>query len=301
MSDEGKKDDMLVEEAGHGPSSKTLEEIVQAKTGILVCIPNMGSEVSTPLVHFIASLTFKTIDPECPWFFKVMMPNDLSPVEFARNHCVREFLKDEFYKRLWFIDADMVPPGNACDLLEHDDPMVSGMTYIWSGEKVDSDGFYKAPGLKINAFSWRPESRDFISMLPKSTGDAFYCDAAGTSCLVVRREVFLDVPEPWFRVPRDPYGAALRSEDLEFTRTATSRGHQCLYMPKVQFGHIKKVDLRQVLNYGLASTRGVMEKLRDKVDPTLAEQLPQIRFPGERPAPAPTIPKDFKIVEGAGA
>lgn len=278
----------------------SLEEILKRKTGIHVCIPNMGSQVSTPLVHFIASLSFKTIDISCPWFFKVSMPNDLSPVEYARNQCVKEFLKDPFYKKLWFIDADMVPSGNALDLLDFDEPMVSGMTYIWTGEKLDNEGFYKPPGLKINAFTWRPETQDFISMIPKPTGDAFYCDAAGCATLIVKKEVFLDVPEPWFRVPRDPYGAALRSEDLEFTRLATSRGHKLIYIPKVQFGHIKTVDLRQVLNYGLASMRGMVERTKAVVDEKTAATLPDIRFAGERPDPA-KAPKTFEILKGAQA
>lgn len=277
---------------------KTLDEILKTKTGVMVAIPNMGAEISTPLVHFISSLTFRTIDPDCPYFFKVIMPNDLSPVEYARNHCVKEFLKDEFYKRLWFMDSDMYPPGNVMDLLEFSEPMVSGMTYIWTGEKLDSDGFYRPPGLKINAFKWRPESKDFISLVPNPTGDAFYCDAAGAACLIVNREVFLDVPEPWFRVPRDPYGAALRSEDLEFSRMATARGHKLIYVPKVQFGHIKQVDLRQVLNYGLSSTRGIVNSLKGKMDQKHAAMLPDIRFAGERPAPTPAAPKDFELIKG---
>lgn len=277
----------------------SLEDILKRKTGIMVCIPNMGSQISTPLVHFIASLSFKTIDLECPWFFKVSMPNDLSPVEYARNQCVKEFLKDPFYKRMWFIDADMAPPGNALDLLTHDEDMVSAMTYIWTGERLDSDGFYKPPVMKINAFMWRSETQDFISMIPKPTGDVFYCDAAGCASLIIKKEVFLDVPEPWFKVPRDPYGAALRSEDLEFTRAATSRGHKLLYTPKVQFGHIKTVDLRQVLNYGLASMRGMVEKVKTLVDDKTAKELPTIVFNGERPAPAKNVPKTFEVLRGA--
>jgi hypothetical protein len=284
-------------------SDKTPEELLAKKTGVMVAIPNMGSEVSTALVHFVSTLMFKTIDTDCPWFFKVMMPNDLSPVEYARNHCVKEFLKDPFYKKLWFIDSDVVPPLNAIDMLDFSDPMVSGMTFIWTGEKLDSEGFYKPPSMKINAFTWRPENQDFLSIVPKPSGEAFYCDAAGCAALVVNREVFLDVPEPWFRVPRDPYGATLRSEDLEFTRAATARGHQLLYVPKVKFGHIKKVDLQQVLNYSLACSRGATEVLKSKM---VCEEdkamVPDIRFAGERPAPEPKhAPKDFELMKGAKA
>jgi hypothetical protein len=248
---------------------------------------------------FVQQLAFKTIDSECPYFFKVFMPNDLSPIEWARNQCVRAFLEDPYYKKLWFIDSDQIPPFNALDLLDYDVPLCSGMTYIWSAEQFDDEGFYKPPYMKINAFDYRPEHDDFTSKLPTNNGSVFECDAAGSACLVIRRDVLETIPEPWFRTIRDPYGKTLRGEDLDFGYRCTKMGYRTLYVPRVQFGHIKEADLKQICTYGMASMRAVVEQVSSLPDDKVRAALPQVRFPGERPRKTEgDVPVTLKVMEG---
>lgn len=274
-----------------------VNEILRKKIGIMVAIPNMGSKICTPLMMWIQSLDFKTIDAACPYFFKVFMPNDCSPVEYARNQCVRAFLADPFWKKLWFIDADMNPPFNALDLLDYDAPIVSGLTYIWHGEDWRGDGTYRPPYMKINAFDYQPESEDFKSKLPPRDARVFECDAAGSACLVIRRDVLEDMPEPWFRTPRDPYGQTLRSEDLDFGLRCMRSGRRTLYVPKVQFGHIKEVDLSHITKYGMASLRTVIDQIKALPPEQQIAALPDIRFPGE-PEKEQVGPKSLAIVHG---
>src|SRR3972149_2539557 len=100
----------MIEDADLSPEAR---EILSRKTGVMVAIPNIQAHINTALAIWLIQLSYKTIDAECPWFFKIHVPNDYTPVEYARNMCVREFMKDPFYKRLWFIDSDMIPPNNA--------------------------------------------------------------------------------------------------------------------------------------------------------------------------------------------
>lgn len=280
-----------------------VNEILRKKTGVMIAIPNLGSKIVTPLMMWIQSLDFKTIDAECPYFFKVFMPNDLHPIEWARNQCVRAFLADPYWKKLWFVDADMNPPFNALDLLDFDAPLVSGMTYIWSGEKFSDDGFYVPPFMKINAFDYRPDHDDFRSRLPSADGKTFECDASGAACLVIRRDVLETMPEPWFRSPRDPYGATLRGEDLDFGLRAMKHGHKTLYVPRVQFGHLKEADLKQICTYGIATGRSMLQAL-DKLPPEqvvgrIKEVLDKMNFPGERPAEVERAgPKTLEVIQG---
>lgn len=275
------------------------------KTGVMVCIPNLGSRVHNALTFWLIGLGYRTIDPECPYFFKLYMPNDLTPVEYARNECVREFLKDPFYKKLFFIDSDTIPPANALDLLGYDDGMVSGLCHIWQGGDQDKRGFYVPPRMKINAFDFRPETDDFISKIPPPDGRVFYCDAAGAACLVIRRDLLEAMPEPWFRTIRDPYGAGLRGEDLDFCRRAGLMGIKVLYVPTVQFGHIKQVDMAEVIKYGIAARRSIMNELKkveaDKLIETV-KNLPDIRFGGEEPIEPiqehDEIPKSLEVIQG---
>lgn len=279
-----------------------MAEIMKDKTGVMVAVPNLDGNVSIALAHWWHYLGFRTVDPECKYFFKIHAPNGLYPHEWARNQCVREFLKDPLMKKLWFIDADMVPPAEALDLLDFDEPMVSGQTFIWMAETTDSDGFYKHPIMKVNAFKYRRSQDDFISIVPPNDGKAFYCDSAGAACLVIKREVLEDMPEPWFRTVRDPYGRMLRSEDLDFTKRATDRRHRLLYVPKVQFGHLKEVDLKQVTRYGTASMRDIIEQVKATDDPEkIKGALPDIVFSGERPREKKEEPVKLEVISGGAA
>ena len=277
-------------------------EFLSKKTGVMVAVPNLGGLMSTPLGMWLISLCYQTIDAQCPYFFKLHLPTDLTPIEYARNECVREFLKDPFYKKLWFIDSDMIPPGNAFDLLAGDEDMVSGMTYIWNSQSMNSAGEYVPPKMKINAFDFRPGHEDFISKIPNPDNRAFYCDAAGAACMVIKRELLENMPEPWFRTIRDPYGAGLRGEDLDFCKRAKDlMGTKVLYMPRVQFGHMKRLDLSEVTKYGLVSMRNVIDQVK-KTDPDkIKALLPDITFAGEKRAVDDSVPQDFKIVQGGKA
>jgi hypothetical protein len=293
----------MIEDADLSPEAR---EILSRKTGVMIAIPNIQAHINTALAIWLIQLSYKTIDAECPWFFKIHVPNDYTPVEYARNMCVREFMKDPFYKRLWFVDSDMIPPNNALDLLTYDDPIVSAMTYIWACEGPDKEGFYQPPRMKINAFDYRPQTEDFLSKLPAPDNRVFYCDAVGSACVVIHKSVLEAMPEPWYRTVRDPYGETLRSEDLDFCRRWTMQSEKkVLYVPSVQFGHAKLVDLRQVTTYGLSSMRNVIDRVRAAPNDQLAEMqkaLPIITFVGEKPkVEAVNEPHDFKVVQGGKA
>lgn len=282
-----------------------LEEFLKSKTGVLVAVPNLSGQIALGLSNWLQFLAYKTLDATCPWFFRVHAPNGLYPHEFARNECVREFLQDRRMKKLWFIDADVVPQENALDLLDFDEPMVSGCTNIWMNEHRDAEGFYKHPIIKANAFKYQRATDDFISIVPSNDGKPFYCDATGASCLVIKREVIDDMPQPWFRTVRDPYGKMLRSEDLDFTKRATDRRHRLLYVPAVQFGHLKEIDVRQIVWFGTAAMRDIIRTVKSADDlEALKRKLPDVSFPGERelvqPAKEEAAPK-LEVISGGAA
>ena len=285
------------------PGERTLAEeaeindILRNKTGIMVAIPNMASKIITPLMMWIQSLDFKTVDIACPYFFKIFLPSDHQPIEYARNQCVRAFLADPYWKKLWFIDSDMNPPFNALDLLDYDAPIVSGLTYIWHGEQWKDDGSYRAPYMKINAFDYQPETDDFKSKLPPHDARVFECDAVGSACVVIRRDVLEDMPEPWYRTPRDPYGRTLRSEDLDFGLRAMRRGYKTLYVPKVQFGHLKEVDLAHICKYGMYAVRTMVDTIRELPEDEQLAALPDIRMPGDKDEDR-AGPKSLALIQG---
>jgi hypothetical protein len=177
------------------------------------------------------------------------------------------------------------------------------MTYIWNGGTVDAKGVYIPPKMKINAFDYRPGYEDFISKIPPADNRAFYCDAAGAACLTIGRKLLEEMPEPWFRTMRDPYGAGLRGEDLDFCKRAKEMHNtKVLYMPQVQFGHMKFMDLSEVTKYGLVSMRNVINQVK-KADPaTVASLLPDITFQGENQEEQKHgVPQVLKVIQGGAA
>lgn len=270
----------------------SLAEALSRKEGIFVAIPNIGATISTPLAYLISALNFQTVDINSPYFFKVFMPNDVTPVEYARNVCVQEFLSDPYYKRLWFMDADAIPAGNALDLLNSpDEAIVSGMTMIWNCEELTPEGTYRPPTMKINGFRWKRKEDTFESLVPPRGSTGFHCDAAGAACLLIKRQVFEDVGSPWFRTLRDPMGRMLRGEDLDFCRRAMLKGHRVWYRPDVAFGHRKFIDLLEVTKYGVYLMKSLSDRIRG------GAEVPSIYLPGEKhQGPPPNAPANLEVV-----
>lgn len=144
----------------------------------------------------------------------------VSPVDNARNHIVEEFLKTD-YTHLLFIDSDTIPPADAITkLLAADKEIVSALTPIVEHDenrKNDSQGFYR----KYNVVGWHDKHvNEFIGLVP--------CKGAGSSCILIRRDVFEKMSKPWYRfVYQDDTGKkemqgkdVIIGEDIYFTARA---------------------------------------------------------------------------------
>lgn len=144
----------------------------------------------------------------------------VTPVDNARNHIVEEFLKTDC-THLFFIDSDTVPPKNALmKLLADDREIVSALTPIVEHDperKNDSNGFYR----KYNVVGWNDKHvNEYIGLVP--------CKGAGSSCILIKREVFEKLKAPWYRfVYEDDKGKTelggrplIVGEDIYFTARA---------------------------------------------------------------------------------
>lgn len=135
----------------------------------------------------------------------------VSPVDNARNHIVEEFLKTDC-THLLFIDSDTVPPKNALKkLLAADREIVSALTPIIEHDenrKNDSNGFYR----KMNVVGFNDKHvNEYIGLVP--------CKGAGSSCVLIKREVFEKMERPWYRFQyQDDNGVpVIVGEDILFT------------------------------------------------------------------------------------
>lgn len=139
-----------------------------------------------------------------------------------RNSVVQKAL-DAGSEWVFFVDDDMAfPPDHLLRLLSQDKPIVASLYTARS-----------AP--------WRPIAYDWISDedgwdpidLTQIPGKGLVkVDGAGTGGMLIRTEVFHQMPFPWFE--KTPLG----SEDLEFCKKATRLGFEIVVDLEARMGHL---------------------------------------------------------------
>ncbi len=159
----------------------------------------------------------------------------VQPVDNARNEIVDEFLKSDC-THLLFIDSDTIPPPDALQrLLAHDKPIVSALTPIIEHDQNlenECGGFYK---------KWNCVGMDDKHVKP-DTG-LVPIKGAGSSCILIKREVFESMDKPYYRFQyQDDNGKdTIVSEDIRFTIMAISKGFQPYADTSVICKHYKPI------------------------------------------------------------
>jgi GT2 family glycosyltransferase len=162
------------------------------------------------------------------------MPQNVTPVAFARNLCVAAFLQS-YESHLWFIDDDTVPCSDALDkLLLADQPAVSG---IVPALKLTEDGALRPIATVFKHSTDIPDA--YRSVVPDNPGAVERIDACGAACWMIQREVFDKIPYPWFEDFRD----GRRGEDIIFSRKLEEAGIPLYAHYGVRCMHRKEVDL----------------------------------------------------------
>ncbi len=151
------------------------------KPKILIGLPTMGS------LHILLTTTILAWMAEAyssgDYSLQVYPTMNVQPVDNARNEIVRVFLEETDCTHLLFVDSDTIPPRNAIKkLLAADKDIISALTPIIEHDenrKNDSNGFYR----KMNVVSMADKHvNEYIGLMP--------CKGAGSSCVLIKREVF---------------------------------------------------------------------------------------------------------------
>lgn len=192
-----------------------------------------------------------------------------SPVDLARNRICHQFLKTDC-DTLWMIDDDTIPPANFPELLAVDadivTPIIPGAQPLPTGRL----GLFNVAYMKNPKGNWRTMDWEV-----RDTG-VIDIDAAGTGCMLIKRHViedprmrlpgqFIDVfgetrvlddddPPAIFEIRRKPNGEWLSGEDLTFSDRAKRLGYSIKLHTGVVCGHLKEVDLKDILGSITAET-----------------------------------------------
>lgn len=129
---------------------------------------------------------------------------DQHPISYARNLAVKEFLADKNNTHLFFVDSDVVTPVNVIPrLLDHNKMVISGW-YILRGNQQPSV-------FKQVKHGWEHVSQE--SLTKNKDKGLITVDGTGAGCLMIKREVFDVIDEPYFLETKDGKGVG---EDLYF-------------------------------------------------------------------------------------
>lgn len=195
------------------PQSKTFVAGQAQKPKVLIGLPTMSS------VHVLLMVTIMS------WLTDAFQMGDMSvgvyptmsvqPVDNARNQIVDEFLASD-YTHLLFIDADTIPPPDALrKLLAHDLPIVSAITPIVELDE-NSNMFYRV---------WNCVGLDDKHV--KKNEGLKEIKGAGSSCILIKREVFEKMEKPYYRfLYTQSLGGQdkIVSEDIHFVVKAINAG-----------------------------------------------------------------------------
>lgn len=177
------------------------------KPQVMLGLPTMGN-VHTHLMLVILSWIGQAASGK---YNLTLYPTvAVQPVDNARNEIVRTFLQGNS-THLLFIDSDTVPPVDTIDrLLAMDVPIATAITPIidYSEERKE---FYR----KWNVVDMNDQHVEPNMGIVQAKG-------AGSSCILIRREVFEKLDAPWYRFFYQ--GENIMSEDIYFTAKANSAG-----------------------------------------------------------------------------
>ncbi len=134
-----------------------------------------------------------------------------------REQIVVDFLKTDC-SHLFFVDTDMIfQPSVLDDLLAHDKDIIGAQYYKRGTDKEPvAPSRYDMPGMAY-------------------PHHIFKNYAAGTGCLLIKREVFEKMPRPWFGLGTPDQWLG---EDVFFCKRAKESGFEVWIDPMLEVGHI---------------------------------------------------------------
>lgn len=200
---------------------------------VLIGLPTMGS-IHTLLAVMIVSWVAEAAN-EGKYGLSIFPTLGVQPVDNARNKIVQEFLKSDC-THLFFVDSDTLPPEDAIKkLLALNVPIATGLTPI-----IEMDDTTFQPYKKWNC-------ADHTGELMKPDTGIQKVTVAGSSCIMIRREVFDRIRAPWYRwMYEDETGKKtfgnkdmIISEDIYFLLQAKAHGFEAVCDTSIVCNHSK--------------------------------------------------------------
>jgi len=195
---------------------------------IAVLLPHTGS-LPTEFVQ----RTWLPLHISIPWANKQTFPCRIPSLPLARNALAKKALETDADYFLW-VDSDAIPesptdPNQSLRMLYECDAPIAACLYV----AKQKDGF--------NYAGW-VHAKEGPGYLPIEgwTGNWIKVDVTGMHFCLIKREVFENVPMPWFHWEMEHES----SEDFYFFEKAAKEGYKVRIFTDVKFSHIGTLKVR---------------------------------------------------------
>lgn len=174
--------------------------------------------------------------PDVVWGFVFSISPDNSRNSLLEHH----FHRDPNWTHILFIDSDTIPPDDALKkLLLLNADVAAGMYPLNMNEGLHWS-------VSIEGTNWIPMQDDIPD-------EPFEISSCGAGCLLVRKEVLVDINWPWFKFEfqklYDNDGKGIKEgEDIYFCRRVKEEGYKIVADPSVKCRHINSVDMLKLWN-----------------------------------------------------
>lgn len=195
------------------------------KPRILIAVPNLGNIRTELSIMFLRWATHPDFE------VKIWTPENLIPLDNARNVIIKEFLSSDF-DFLMFVDADIVPPVDVLDLVKLNLDVVAPVSYV-----------FKEEGIVPMALSRVSEGWTITEDLKR--GELAEKDCVGAGCLIIARRVLEKVPTCRFRYKAD--GTTEADEGFDWNEKVKKAGFRIFIHGGYETSHYKTVDLKRLV------------------------------------------------------
>lgn len=199
------------------------------RPGVAIAVPHMG-QMRAELAQLLLSL--QAAEPR--YSFTWLLAGGMSFHDYARNMIVEEFLKTKA-EWLVMVDADILPPRNFLNMLEHPDAKVVGaVCHIWANGQLQATVYSKNEA--TGHYETRPDVVAFSGLVETPV--------TGTGCLAIHRSVFDKLKKPYFTFEYDPLTRArTKGEDIYFCEQITKAGFKIFVDTNIVCNHMKEIGM----------------------------------------------------------
>lgn len=193
------------------------------------------------------------------------MPHDMSLISTATHHSLMVVARPE---KIWYLTVNKGGDLAIKRELQIEAALKAGCTHVWllDGDMVYpsdilirlfrllKDGADLAGGLCFRGHPpWEPiakhltEPRNMLPFRDFEFGDVIRPRATGAACLLVKREVFESIDQPWFKITLDPLSPikVKQSEDVYFTQKATEAGFKLWIDTAINVDHVREIGINR--------------------------------------------------------